>query len=164
MSVIVTVYNPDGSQRVHPASKRPLEYERRDEHRAFLSALKAWWPTGPEAIRLKRVNDPKWGHAPEGSTMHLNGRLWKRLEQVPVFEGGVLVDTRLDWVDVADKVEAQGRAERVAAMAAKLGIPVPENPNAWKEASMEEEVARGSVTDAMLARADAELAGKRGRK
>jgi len=160
--VIVTAHNSDGSPVVHPVSKRPLTYPGREEHRAYLSARKAWWPTGPEA---KRINDPRWGWPPEGALLYLNGRPWKRAEYVPVFdEHGALTDTRLDWVDIARKVEHEERAKRVREMAVKLGVPAPAwaTDGPWEEAAAEEHMAKAAERmEAVLDEVDAPKGRKR---
>ena len=156
MTVIVTVFNPDGSQIVHPASKKPFVYERRDEDRAFLSALKAWLPWGKAAIRWKRTNKPP-PLPPLGALMKLDDQPWKRFEEVPVYdENGVMVDTRMEWVDIAERTAVDDRRKRVLAMAERLGQKPPEWALADKAGPWEEEAASLE----MQRRADAELEAK----
>lgn len=119
MSMIATVFDPDGSQKLKPDGK-PLEYRADRELRCLLSAQKAWWPIG--AAGKYDPNDPEWGIAPEGAQVYLDKRPKWKMELVPVFsESGELVGTRYDWVDVVQRERNRLAEERLELMRARLG-------------------------------------------
>lgn len=116
MSVVATVFAPDGSQIRHPKSGKPLVYERRDARRALLSAIKAWWPTDPVG---KKGTGPTWGQPPVGARIDLDGQPWMRFEDVPVLDAaGEIVDVAPAWVDIAQRHRDEVKAAKIAAMKA----------------------------------------------
>lgn len=116
MSVVATVWAPDGTQIKHPKSGKPLVYERRDANRALLSAIKAWWPTDPIG---KKGTGPTWGQPPVGARIDLDGQPWMRFEEVAVRDAsGEIVDVAPAWVDIAQRTRDEIKAKKIAAMKA----------------------------------------------
>lgn len=112
MPTLAIPHNPDGSPMCDAAGK-PLEFERKDERRALMSAKKVWWH--PKCDPTPEKNQP-----PEGAQIHIDGALALRFERVPVFdEAGEVVGTRLDWVDLRIRAKAEAEAKALAEMRAK---------------------------------------------
>lgn len=112
MSVVATVWAPDGAQIKHKRGK-PLTFVRPDARRAMLSAVKVWWPTDPIG---KKGTGRTWGQPPVGAEIRLDGEPWMRFEPVPVRdEAGEIVDVVPVWVDIAQKARDEAKAARIAA-------------------------------------------------
>jgi hypothetical protein len=116
MSVVATVWAPDGTQIRHKRGK-PLTFVRPDARRAMLSAVKAWWPTDPIG---KKGTGRTWGQPPVGAEIRLDGEPWMRFEEVAVRDAsGEIVDVTAIWVDIAQRVRDEVKAAKIAAYKAR---------------------------------------------
>jgi hypothetical protein len=121
---VATVFDPGGVQKTD-GSGVPLTYNRGTELRCIVSAMKAWWPTGPAAKR--GLGTPEYGLAPEGAEIHIDGVPWLRMEEIAILDarGTKVVDVRLEWKDISAASRADAKAERIAKMQAKLDKQKP---------------------------------------
>lgn len=126
MSVIATVFHPDGSQIHHMRRTRkglvpgkPLVYERLTAWEAFLAARRSWWPTDRIG---KKASGPEWGNPPIGAEIRLDGEPWLRWEEAnvdengdPVGDDGEIANVVGMWVDIAQRVRDDVKAKKIAA-------------------------------------------------
>jgi hypothetical protein len=116
--VRLSCYDPDGSPKVGPDGK-PLEYIREEEHRAVLSAQKAWWPVGAIALH---DTDPSTREPPEGAEIRRNGAPFLRAERIPLYaaDGIEILDTKMAWVDIAEQARNAKKAALIASVKARI--------------------------------------------
>lgn len=111
-----TCFDPGATEPKRYENGQIIEHTRPTERRAFLSAIRAWWPTRrPDSLKMA-LRKP-----PIGARIYLDGAPYAEWREVEVIDPDTdeVVDIVEQWVDVRSELALASKAEKLKAANAR---------------------------------------------